>query len=103
MSKKILVTGASGNVGSELVRQLAAAGHQVRAFVHDEPADPGLRNTDWVLVARDPGVLQRDAIRRASSAITPIPGLQAWTDDYNNLFSVLKGAPPGPAQPGPFG
>lgn len=31
----ILVTGATGKVGSEVVRQLAAAGAQVRAFVRD--------------------------------------------------------------------
>lgn len=31
----ILVTGATGNVGQEVVRQLAAAGQKVRALVHD--------------------------------------------------------------------
>jgi uncharacterized protein YbjT (DUF2867 family) len=36
MKKQILVTGATGNVGSELVRQLVAAGHEVRALVHNE-------------------------------------------------------------------
>jgi len=43
-----------------------------------------------VLVARDQDVLARDPIRIASSAINPIPGLEPWTDDYNNLFNVLK-------------
>ena len=33
-----MVTGATGNVGSELVRQLLAAGHNVRAFVKNEDA-----------------------------------------------------------------
>jgi uncharacterized protein YbjT (DUF2867 family) len=32
----ILVTGATGNVGSELVRALAAAGERVRALVRDD-------------------------------------------------------------------
>jgi hypothetical protein len=73
-----------------VVEKIALAKGLHVAFVHDEPTDPGLRNTDWVLVARDPAVLARDPIRRASSDIAPVPGLQAWTDDYNNLFSVLK-------------
>jgi uncharacterized protein YbjT (DUF2867 family) len=34
----ILITGATGNVGSPLVQQLVAAGHQVRAFSNDAAA-----------------------------------------------------------------
>ena len=36
----LLVTGATGNVGSELVRALAAAGQPVRALVRDQAATP---------------------------------------------------------------
>ena len=35
MTELILVTGATGTVGSETVRQLAGAGHRVRALVRD--------------------------------------------------------------------
>ena len=35
MSKPILVTGATGNIGGSLVRQLSADGHATRAFVRD--------------------------------------------------------------------
>jgi spermidine synthase len=60
------------------------------ALVHDEPGDGGLRNTDWVLVAREPDRLAEGAIGRARSRIEQIAGLQPWTDDHNNLFGVLK-------------
>lgn len=73
-----------------VVEKIALAKGLHVALVHDEPANPGLRNTDWVLVARDPKVLARDAIRLASSKIEQIAGLEPWTDDYNNLFGVLK-------------
>jgi uncharacterized protein YbjT (DUF2867 family) len=33
--KNILIVGATGNIGSELVKQLAGAGHRVRALVRD--------------------------------------------------------------------
>ena len=35
---KVFVTGGSGFVGTEVIRQLLAAGHEVRALVHSRPA-----------------------------------------------------------------
>ena len=59
-------------------------------LVHDEAAGTDLRRTDWMLVARDPGAFLREPIRGATSIPAPVPGLQTWTDDFNNLFGVLK-------------
>jgi hypothetical protein len=73
-----------------VVERIAQASGLHAVLVHDEPSGAALRNTDWVLVARDPQRLARGAIARATSAIVPIPGLRAWTDDFNNLFGVLK-------------
>ena len=41
MTTSILVTGATGNVGGQLVRQLAAAGEPVRALIRRTPTAPG--------------------------------------------------------------
>ena len=60
------------------------------ALVHDEADNTPFRATDWVLVARDPQALMRDPIRGATSAPEPIASLEPWTDDFNNLFGVLK-------------
>ncbi|MDM0001494.1 fused MFS/spermidine synthase [Variovorax sp. J22P240] len=73
-----------------VVEKIALAKGLHVALVHDEPSAEGLRNTDWVLVAREPGRLANGAIRLASSKIEQIAGLEPWTDDYNNLFGVLK-------------
>jgi SAM-dependent methyltransferase len=73
-----------------VVYNIAKAKNLAVALIHDENDNPALRNTDWVLVSRDSAALQGDAIRNATSAIKPIPGLGVWTDDFNNLFSVLK-------------
>ena len=60
------------------------------ALVHDEAENTGFRRADFVLVTRDPQALMRDPIRGATSLPKPIAGLQPWTDDFNNLFGVLK-------------
>ncbi|QNK74321.1 fused MFS/spermidine synthase [Variovorax sp. PAMC28562] len=59
-------------------------------LVHDEPENGALRNTDWVLVARDAKTLARPAIGRAGAAIMLKPGVKPWSDDFNNLLGVLK-------------
>ena len=45
-------------------------------------------NADWVLVTADP--LEIPAIAQASKQLRWSPGLRAWTDDYSNLFEILK-------------
>ena len=74
-----------------VVEKIAQAQGLHAVLVHDEAEhNDALRRTDWVLVARNPQSLARASIRRASVAVTPIEGLQPWTDDFNNLFGVLK-------------
>lgn len=73
-----------------VVQEIARAKGLATALIRDDPDAPGQRRTDWMLVARDPGVLDRAGILQASTPVTPIPGLNAWTDDFNNLFQILK-------------
>jgi hypothetical protein len=73
-----------------VVQQIAQAHGLHAVLVHDEAEDSDLRRTDWVLVSRSAAVLQQPPIGAAASPISVPPGLRAWTDDFNNLFSVLK-------------
>jgi hypothetical protein len=45
---------------------------------------------DWVLMARDPRVLQNPAIAEYGTLITLNQDPPLWTDDYTNLLQVLK-------------
>lgn len=73
-----------------VVRQIAMARGLQAMLVHDEAEDSDLRRTDWVLVARDAAALERPGLHGAGSAFPVVPGLRAWTDDFNNLFGVLR-------------
>ena len=60
------------------------------ALIADDAEESDLASTDWVLVTRDRALLERSAIARFSSKIDEIPELGVWTDDFNNLFQILK-------------
>jgi hypothetical protein len=73
-----------------VVRTARAAG--LHALLVSDPASdqPHLNRTDWVLIARDPAVLAQPALRSVATDLALSPGLRAWSDDDNDLFSVLK-------------
>jgi len=73
-----------------VVKQIADAYQLHTALVVDDAEDNDLAKTDWVLVTRGSRFLERREIAGHVSAIEQIPGLRLWTDDYNNLFTILK-------------
>lgn len=73
-----------------VVQKLAADQGLYAALIHDEAENRPWRKTDWVLVAKNAAMLRQPAILDATSKIIAIPSLGVWTDDFNNLFQVLK-------------
>jgi SAM-dependent methyltransferase len=60
------------------------------ALIVDDAETSDLAKTDWVLVTRNAKLLAHKDIAAATSPIDTIPRLAVWTDDYNNLFRILK-------------
>jgi len=70
-------------------------------FAHEEPdlADwcarlrkrlKRLHPAEVRLVADQQALLEREGIAKFTAGIEEIPGLRVWTDDFNNLFQILK-------------
>jgi protein-L-isoaspartate O-methyltransferase len=59
-------------------------------LIIDDAEKSDLSKTDWVLVSRDAALLKRKEIAAGADDIDEIPGLRVWTDDFNNLFQILK-------------
>ena len=73
-----------------VIRMIADEHKLHTALVIDEAEESDLAKTDWVLVTREPKLLARKEIAAVATPIDTIPGLAVWTDDYNNLFRILK-------------
>jgi uncharacterized protein YbjT (DUF2867 family) len=106
-----VVTGATGNIGGELVRVLAEAGQPVRALVRDggrpafppgveamagdlnDPASlrPALNGADGVFLlpgyADMPGVLA-EARRAGASTVVQLSGMSAGSGDMTNAITA---------------
>ncbi len=46
--------------------------------------------SEWVLVTSRSGFFDREEIKSVAKPIDPIPGLREWTDDYSNLYKILR-------------
>ncbi|HET9664292.1 MAG TPA: fused MFS/spermidine synthase, partial [Burkholderiales bacterium] len=73
-----------------VVKRIADAYQLHTALVTDEAEYGDFSKTDWVLVTRNRALLEREDIAGVAVAISDIPSLRMWTDDYNNLFRILK-------------
>jgi hypothetical protein len=61
-------------------------------LVDDDGEDEDyLSSSDWVLLSGDPAAFSESLFK--AHGIEPAklrPGLRPWTDDYSNLFQILK-------------
>jgi hypothetical protein len=73
-----------------VVQGLAQARRLAASMIDIEKKDDTNWGSTWVLLARDRGVLDRSGLLPPSSIPKPIRNIRLWTDDYSNLFSVLK-------------
>ncbi len=61
------------------------------AWISSEGDDDITYESDWILLSSDPEALNSTEIRKASESEVPQHRhTRLWTDDYSNLFQVLK-------------
>jgi hypothetical protein len=68
----------------------AADGKQVMEVNSVGDDDRAETDSEWVLVTSRKGFFDRDEIKAVATKIVPIPGLREWTDDYSNLYKILR-------------
>ena len=73
-----------------VVAALAQARGMASAWIDDDGDRHLASRSDWVLVAASQRVLDRPLIASVAKPIDLHPGWRLWTDDFNNLFQVLR-------------
>jgi SAM-dependent methyltransferase len=74
-----------------VVKMLAEdADYASRLISSDEDTATMVSPADWVLVTRNQDFLNKPETFAGSENITVPPHLRLWTDDYNNLYEILR-------------
>jgi spermidine synthase len=74
-----------------VVRDLAQSLGSSAIVVHNHGDDDTMiLPADWVIVTNNQEVLDNPAIQLRAERINLHPGLHLWTDNFNNLFQILK-------------
>jgi dihydroflavonol-4-reductase len=89
-TKKTLVTGGAGFIGSAVVRQLLARGREVRVMLAPQEPDDNVRGLEVELVRAD--LLDRDSVTRAVAGCDVVYHLAAiyslWMPDESLIYRV---------------
>ncbi len=72
-----------------VVEKLSRALHKHAVLISNETDEERMiYRSQWALVSSQP--ITAPAIRKAAEKLASRPDLRVWTDDYNNLFQILK-------------
>lgn len=73
-----------------VLERAATALHKRAVLVEsDDDSEEKCFSTTWVLLASDPKIFDAPQYKSAQP-LTPAPWLRTWTDDYSNIFKVIK-------------
>lgn len=73
-----------------VVQALATAHRMQAVWIRDDGDDALASKSDWVLVSANRALLEKPSIAGAATPIEAHPEWGLWTDDFNNLFQVLR-------------
>lgn len=87
---KCFVTGASGFIGANLVHELVARGHQVRALVRPQSERRGLAGVEYEAVAGDLSdrAALREAMRGSEWCFHVAASYHLWLRDYAPMYAA---------------
>jgi SAM-dependent methyltransferase len=74
-------------VVQQAARQLSL---ELRRVENDDDDDAGVYRSDWMLLSASPAVFEGRPLKEVAERIDSVPGVKLWTDDYSDLYRILK-------------
>jgi hypothetical protein len=71
-------------------RAAESAGKGAMVVDTGDEAESGVYGSTWILVSGDARFFGRPALKEAGGTLAAREGVRPWTDDYSNLFRILK-------------
>jgi spermidine synthase len=75
---------------SPVLASLAAHNHLAVARLHNRHSPDLGERSDWILLSKNPDALAYDSFRAHLDSMPPADPKLVWTDDYSDLFAVLR-------------
>ena len=63
---------------------------ELRQVENDDDDDAGVYRSDWMLVSASPAAFEGKELKEAAERIDAVPRVKLWTDDYSDLYRILK-------------
>jgi spermidine synthase len=63
---------------------------EVRQVENDDDDDKGVYRSDWMLLSASPAAFEGKLLKEAADRIDAVPRVKLWTDDYSDLYRILK-------------
>ena len=77
------------DLGPLVAEEARAGGRRARLVDTEDDDDAGVFGATWMLVTAPPNDFD-NAIRSSSNPVSRTRRIRLWTDDYSNLFQILK-------------
>jgi len=63
---------------------------EVRRVESDDDDEAGVYRSDWMLLSASPAPFEGELLKEAAERIDAVPRVRLWTDDYSDLYRILK-------------
>jgi hypothetical protein len=78
------------NLAPVVAMAAESLGKRAAVIDNDDDDDNAVFTATWVLVSARQSFFDYPFIRSAATPVKSMPRLRMWTDDYSNLFQILK-------------